>query len=135
MNLRANSSVQWGSFARLEELIVPKLIDGAKVGAQAVYQESQALVAVDTGELKSSGGTSVEWTGKRVDGYVEYSAPHAAYVEFGTGIRGASSAGAGPFPYSPNWPGMVAQPYLRPALDRSRDKILDAFKEALGTLV
>lgn len=135
VNLKASASVNFGDFARIEELIVPKLIEGAQAGAQVVYQESQLRVPVDTGELKASGGTSVEWTGKRVNGYVEYAAGHAAYVEFGTGIRGASSSGAGPFPYSTSWPGQVAQPYLRTALDISRDRILDAFKDALGTIV
>jgi hypothetical protein len=55
-------------------------------------------------------------------------------VEFGTGRRGASSAGAGPYSYDPNWPGMVAQPYMRPALDTARPQILAAFAEAGFTI-
>ena len=47
--------------------------------------------------------------------------PHAAYVEFGTGRRGAESADAreGGM-YDAEWPGMAAQPYMQPAADRAR---------------
>lgn len=131
-NYRARSTFRAGSFARLEQLLVPKLVAGATAAAAAVLEISQGLVPVDTGELKSSGGTSVEWTRQRVTGYVIYSSPHAGYVEFGTGLRGAASAGAGPYPYSETWPGMVAKPYIRPALDIGRQQILDAFTAALG---
>jgi len=132
VNLRAQSSFRAGSFSRLEQIIVPKLVAGAQAGADAVLEISQGLVPVRTGELKESGGTSVEWTGTRVTGYVVYHAGHAGYVEMGTGRRGAASAGAGPFPYDENWPGMVAQPYIRPALDIGREKVLTAFQAALG---
>lgn len=40
--------------------------------------------------------------------------PHAAYVEFGTGQRGAAS-GRYPGGYDGDWPGMSAQPYMYPA--------------------
>lgn len=135
MKLKVNVSLKWGDFARIEQIIVPKLVAGAGVGAQAVLAESQLRVPVDTGALRASAATSVEWVGKKVTGYVQYAQPYAGYVEFGTGIRGQSSAGAGPYPYNPKWPGQVAQPYLRPALDSSRDAVLAAFKEALGTTV
>jgi HK97 gp10 family phage protein len=132
MNFRAQSTFKAGDFSRLEALLVPKLLAGAQAAADIVYEESQVLVPVDTGELHDTADTSVEWTGKTVQGYVVYPAPYAAYVEFGTGRRGAASAGAGPYPYSESWAGMVAQPYLRPALDTTRGQVLAAFKEALG---
>ena len=132
MNLRANSTFRAGSFARLEALLVPRLTTGAQNAANAVLEISQGIVPVDTGELKSSGGTAVEWKGTTVTGFVTYGAYYAAYVEFGTGRRGAGSAGAGPFSYDQNWPGMVAQPYIRPALDQGRAQVMDAFKEALS---
>ena len=133
MKLSANATFKFGDFARIEALIVPKLIEGAKAGSQAVYEASQPLVPVDTGDLKGSGSKlPVEWKGKNVTGYVEYTMPYAAYVEFGTGARGAGSAGAGPFSYTMSWPGQVAQPYLRPALDSAKDEVLQAFKDALA---
>ncbi len=98
--------------------------------AEIVLEEAEALVPVDTGELRESGHTVIEEaTEDTVTGKVVFDADHAAYVEFGTGIRGASSAGAGPGPYDPNWPGMVAQPYARPALDTARPAIIEVFRD------
>lgn len=131
MNLRANSTVKFADFARLEEIIVPKLLAAADTGAKAVYDESQIQVPVDTGELKQSGSYRTSWEGKRVSGFVEYDAAHAAFVEFGTGSRGASSTGSGPFPYTLSWNGQPAQPYLRTALDQCKDKIIAGFTDAL----
>ena len=132
MNIRANSTFRAGDFARLEALLVPKLIAGAEAAAKAVLAISQGLVPVDTGALKASGQISVEWSGRRVTGYVVYTAAHAAYVEYGTGRRGAESPGAGPFAYTLSWPGMRAQPYVRPAMDIGRQQTVDAFRAALG---
>lgn len=86
------------------------------VGA-IVLLEAQAIVPVDTGELRDSGKVEVRETAKGAVADVIFDAAHASYVEFGTGIAGASSPGAGPVPYNPNWPGMPAQPFLRPAID------------------
>ena len=132
MNFRAQSTFKAGNFARLEALLVPRLITGATAAAAAVLEISQGLVPVDTGELKASGGTRVEWVGQRVSGYVVYTSPHAAFVEWGTGRRGAASPGAGPWSYDQNWAGMVSQPYVRPALDIGRSQVVTAFQEALG---
>lgn len=131
VNLKVDVSVKWGDFSRVEEVIVPKLLDGAEVAAGIVYDDSQVRVAVDTGSLKASGRKFVEWVNKKVTGYVEYQAGHAAFVEFGTGVRGQESPGAGPFEYDQNWPGMIAQPYIRPALDGNHKGISDAFTDAL----
>lgn len=131
MKLKADVSVKWGDFARVEELIVPKLINAADRSTELVLGASQEKVAVDTGELKASGRRATEWKGKRVEGIVEYGAGHAAYVEFGTGARGQSSAGAGDVPYDPEWPGMPAQPYLRPSLDENAEEILGIYRDEL----
>lgn len=101
--------------------ITPAVRAGVEAFAQMVLQEAQAIVPVDTGELRDSGSVVMEDGDKRVVGHVVFSAGHAGYVEFGTGIRGASSPGAGPYSYSPTWHGMAAQPYLRPALDTTRE--------------
>jgi hypothetical protein len=129
MNIRAKSTFRAGSFAAVEARVVPKIIKAVTGGTQAVYELSQEYVAVDTGELKDSGGTEVTWIGQVVKGQVYYTAGHAGYVEFGTGLRGAGSLGAGPFAYDPEWPGMVAQPYLRPALDVGRARIIASFAD------
>ena len=132
MNLRANSTFRAGSWAAFEAKLVPKLRAAAQSAAKAVLAHSQSLVPVDTGALKDSGKTSVSWTGTKVTGSVVYTEHYAAYVEFGTGRRGAESSGRGPYPYKADWPGMPAQPYVRPALDLGRQDAIDAFRAALG---
>lgn len=87
---------------------------------------------VDTGELRDSGSVVVEEQDRRVVAHVVFSAGHAGYVEFGTGLAGSSSAGAGPYSYSPTWPGMAAQPYLRPALDIAREAGLSLFRSQVS---
>ena len=67
--------------------------------ASIILEDSQSLVPVDTGELKDSGGVN-DLNGVMV----EYTAPHAMFVEFGT--------------YKMN-----AQPYLRPAIDNNKAKL------------
>ena len=64
---------------------------------------------------------------------------HAAYVEFGTGRRGAMSAGVSPanHGYDGDWPGMAAQPYMYPMAQRMRgefpERMTRAAREALRT--
>ena len=45
---------------------------------------------------------------------------------------GEGSAGAGPGPYDPNWPGMEALPYMRPPLDTRRDDVFAAIAEEVA---
>ncbi len=97
--------------------------------AEIVLEEAEAIVPVDTGELRESGHTEIEVKGDEATGYVVFDAEHAAYVEYGTGERGAASPGAGEGPYTPGWPGMPAQPYIRPALDTARPAIVEVFKD------
>ena len=132
VNLRATSSFRAGDFARLEQLLVPRLLDGIRAATMATLGAAEAIVPVDTGQLQESGSTGVEWQGRAVVGFVQFTAPWAAFVEFGTGARGAASPGAGPYEYTMSWPGMRAQPYLRPALDSSRGDVLDAIRSALA---
>jgi len=64
-----------------------------------------------------------------VTGYVGPTVDYASYVEFGTGRRGDPSA---PYPHTDK-PGMVAQPFMRPALDENREAIDGLFREQLAT--
>ena len=110
--------------------IAPSVEAAVTNGANAVLAISRQYVPVDTGELVSSGGVEVEMKGLQIVGAVTYTAGHAAYVEMGTGRRGAESGhGAPGIEYDPNWPGMSGTPYLRPALDSGRPDILAAFAE------
>ena len=128
MDLRANSPCRAGQWSAVEARLVPLLVAAAKKAAAPVFAESQTLVHVRSGELRASGAVTTEWTGRRVSAFIAYSAPYAAYNEFGTGVRGQSSEWAGPYDYRQDWPGMRPIPFLRPALDHGRDSILDAYK-------
>lgn len=143
MNIHASSEFRPADLARLEQLIVPKIIAATQNASQAVADEAKSIVPVDTGELQASIGTRVEWIGRAVNGYVLAAATHAGFVEFGTGLRGS-----GTYPYAlptsgvpitgswvydykqQNWQGMVARPYLRPSLDTARGAILHAYEAA-----
>lgn len=130
MNFRAQSTFTPVDISRLMAKIVPIAVEAVTEGCAAVVEEAQGIAPVETGELRDSIHTqTVELVGAVVRGTVIASAPHAGYVEYGTGIRGAASPGAGPYPYSPTWPGMMAQPFMRPALDIARPNILDAFRK------
>lgn len=131
MKLAASSKFSPVDMSRITARLIPKLTSAMQESVKLVQTEAQAIVPVDTGELKASIGTSVEWSGTSVNGEVFADAPHAAFVEYGTGIRGAASPGAGPYPYSPGWPGMPAQPFLRPSLDNSKAQILSIFEKEL----
>lgn len=119
--------------------VIAKVTEGIRNGvikwAGDVLDTAQDLVPVDTGELKASGHVTVAETGKSIAAAVSFDADHAAFVEFGTGVRGAASAGAGEGPYSTSWVGMPAQPYLRPAFERHRNEAQSMTREAINQAI
>ena len=122
----------WAPEAAPVRVIVDALTRALGVGGLIVQREAQQIVPVDTGNLRDSIQVSESSDdGSRVSVDVYTDVPYAGYVEYGTGQRGAASPGAGEGPYNPNWPGMAAQPYMRPALDTSRPEILQVAKEEL----
>ncbi|HAT4312904.1 TPA: hypothetical protein I9097_000135 [Clostridium perfringens] len=66
-----------------------------------------------------------------IKGIVYTNSDHAAYVEFGTGIRGQSSNSNTEVnvTYKQDWSGMEAQPYLYPALKNNKDKVLNEIEK------
>lgn len=112
------------SQALIQGSIKPALMKGADMIGQLVEDEAKSICPVKTGRLRSSITHIVQDDSTGVVTYVFATAPYAAYVEYGTGIAGAGSPGAGPYPYSPTWPGMPAQPFLRPAIDSARPFII-----------
>ena len=105
-------------------------------GAKIIAEEAKATVPVDTGALQASiEAQEAEQVGNTAVALVTAGESYAPYVEFGTGQRGMSSPGAGEGPYSPHWPGMAAQPYMRPALDTRRNDVFEAIaQEVAGVL-
>lgn len=141
MNFRAQTKTSFVDQARIMQMIAPRAIAAVTEICEAVAAEARAICPVDTGELQSSIDVeSVALTGTKVEGSVSATAPHAGFVEYGTGLRGA-----GTYPYDlpttgvpftgawqydfrgRGWQGMAARPYMRPALDTVRPMIPDAF--------
>lgn len=113
---------------------------GVARAASLVEEEAKATVAVDKGDLRDSiragapeQDKDLRGAGNAVTAVVSAGTDHAFYVEFGTGQAGEASTGAGPGPYDPDWHGMPAQPYLRPALDTRRQEILGAIAEEVAS--
>ena len=131
-------------FEGLEEVFnsIDKLDDEAKV--QAVLGKCCALVersaiqnahAIrDTGALSRSISSKVEG----LKGIVFTPLEYAPYVEFGTGLF-AENGGRTNVPWNyqddeGNWhstSGQKPQPFMRPALEDNRTKIIDIMKEGL----
>jgi HK97 gp10 family phage protein len=111
----------------IEANVTPAILSAMKDSVVLIQESAKALCPVDTGALRESITTEVE-VGKTVVGRVGPHMPYAGYVEFGTGIRGAASPGAGEGPYSESWPGQPAQPFLRPSLDQNRKAVEELFR-------
>jgi HK97 gp10 family phage protein len=131
MNFKATSRFTSLNAAAATRLFATANRLSVEQAAEAVLQEAESLVPVDTGELLASGHVEITSSGstQQASAQVIFDSDHAAFVEFGTGIRGAESPSHGPGPYDPNWPGMAAQPYLRPGLDNARPFIVEIFRD------
>jgi HK97 gp10 family phage protein len=143
MNFRATSKFTPRDIGRLEQFLIPKLVAAVREGAAAVVVVAQGNAPVDTGELRDSiAAGPVEVILRSVQCTVSASAPHAGFIEFGTGLTGS-----GTYPYdlpttgvpytgswiydfrNQGWVGMAARPFLRPALDQARFEILQAYQK------
>jgi len=70
--------------------------------------------ATDTGELIASGRAGAEMGPSGPEGIVEWTAPHAVHLEYGTRK-------------------MAARPFANPAVERNRGRIADLLRQALAT--
>jgi HK97 gp10 family phage protein len=117
-----------GQFAKV--VMGPRCAEATQASCDLVKTIAQGYCPVDTGALRDSIQVSEAVEG---DATVTQSvAPgmfYASYVEYGTGRRGDPSA---PYAHVESWPGMAAQPYMRPALDEARGQIKDVFLQKLG---
>lgn len=129
MNFRAQSTFSGLNLAVAQAAFEQAARLSVEQGAEIVLEEAEAIVPVDTGDLRNAGHVEILAAGAQPSAAVVFDSDHAAFVEYGTGIRGAASAGAGDGPYDPNWPGMTAQPFLRPSLDSSRSAIVEVFRD------
>lgn len=120
----------FGRFVQVR--ITPAVRESVEQACQMIESSAKSYCPVDTGALRDSITSNVEELEKTIRGEVAPHMHYAAYVEYGTGIRGAGSPEAGPGPYNMNWPGMVPQPYMRPAFDEHREKIDEVFRHNIG---
>lgn len=142
MNIRSSSTFQPGNVAAVQQALVLRAVRAVTKATDLVASEARSLCPVDTGELQGSIGSQVALVGPLVEGTVFATAPHAAFVEFGTGLIGSGTypfalpqAGV-PFTGSwvydfrgRGWKGMPAKPYMRPALDGAQGAVLGFFRE------
>ena len=117
-----------GQFAKI--VMSPRVAQATQESCELVQTIAKSYCPVDTGALTASIAISQPNEG---DASITQSvAPgmfYAPYVEYGTGRRGDPSA---PYAHVMSWPGMHAQPYMRPALDEARGQVKDIFLRQLG---
>lgn len=130
------AAVVWTPRNDLGQFISGPVTDGAVAGVTAwgtlVLDRAVELAPERTGGLKRSGRLEVTAANGRAVARVIFDSPHAAFNEFGTGQRGASSAGAGPYAYDPNWVGMPASPFIRPASDEMKSEGADLCRQTVA---
>lgn len=115
----------------VEAHITPGVRAAVVASCKLVESTAKVLCPKDTGTLSESIRSEVSDSGKTVVGQVGSDLYYAPFVEFGTGIAGAGSAGAGRGPYNMNWHGMVAQSFLRAAIDESREPVMGIFRSEI----
>lgn len=104
-----------------------------------VERDAKQKAPKDTGALARSIQSKVENNNGSIQGVVFTPLEYAPYVEFGTGLF-AESGGRTDVPWSyqddeGNWhttKGQRPQPYMRPAIDNNREKIVKMIKEGFS---
>lgn len=121
--------------AQLEDLADLDTVQNALKKACAVVERSAKEKAPKgTGELRRSITSKVEGTTGEIFTPLHY----APYVEYGTGLF-AENGGRSDVPWvyqddKGEWhstSGMKPQPYMRPALNENREKIINIIKEGM----
>lgn len=123
---------------RLDKLVDASKIEGAMGKACALVERSAKQKAPkDTGQLRNSITSKVERDASDVVGVVFTPKEYAPYVEYGTGLFAEKGGRKDSWAYEDdegNWhttSGQKPQPYMRPALNENRDKILQILKEGV----
>ena len=132
MGVSVNTTEVQAKINQLEKNL-PNILEPALEKACLVVENSaKKNCPVNDGQLRQSITHAVEGTKGEVGSNVEY----APYVEIGTGIYSTEGTGRQtPWSYQDakgEWHttrGMEAKPFLKPALEENRSKILDCFKE------
>lgn len=124
---------------RLEELSDTQLVESAVADACMIVERSAKQNAPKgTGELRRSITHEVDSSGSEVVGKVYTPLFYAPYVEYGTGLF-AENGGRQDVPWcykddKGEWhstSGMKPHPYMKPALDDNRERVLRMLREAI----
>lgn len=137
---------------RLENIKTADLVPLVNKATLIIEAQAKALCPVQDGGLRASIHPDVKVEGKIIIGKVYTSKEYAPYVEFGTGIKGN-----GTYPYKveglslsyrdTGWvytpdgekfyytEGMVAQPFMFPALHLNKDKINKLINDGYNELL
>ena len=109
-------------------------------GALRIVANAKMRCPVDTGYLRNSIHSDVEWEGNVCVGTVGTNVPYAKYLEFGTGIYAVDGNGrktpwvykdAKGFHYTH---GMMSQPFMYPAFYAEKDVVFRQITEAIEKL-
>lgn len=97
--------------------------------ALAIHAAAVNYCPSNTGRLRQS--ISITFSARGLAAEIGSKLPYAAFVELGTGVRGADSAHP---PLPPTYahgmkPGMAAQPYLYPASEGERERFKSRLKD------
>lgn len=111
--------------------------NGMGKGCALVERKAKQKAPKDTGALRRSITSEVKGENTEVKGSVFTPLEYAPYVEYGTGLFAEQSGRSKPWRYEDeegNWhttQGQHPQPFMRPALNESREKIVELIKEGL----
>lgn len=111
------------------------IVKGIELGCAAVERDAKKKAPKNTGELKRSITSKVENEGRQVVGEVFTPLEYAPYVEYGTGLF-AEKGGRKDVPWhyqddKGEWhstSGNQPQPFMRPALQENRERIINYIK-------
>jgi HK97 gp10 family phage protein len=130
--IRATASlVRNPNFSRfVDDTISPAVKKSVQAACDVIAESARGFCPVDTGALRASIQVDVQQIAfQSITGTVAPTADYASYVEFGTGRLGD------PIVPHTDKPGMIAQPYMRPAFDENKSAIEDLFREQVKTAI
>lgn len=110
---------------------------GMGKGCALVERKAKQKAPKDTGALRRSITSEVKGENTEVEGSVFTPLEYAPYVEYGTGLFAEQRGRSKPWRYEDeegNWhttKGQHPQPFMRPALNENREKIVELIKEGL----
>ena len=116
-----------------------KVIRNVQRACALVERAAKENAPKGTGELRRSITSKVETEAGNVIGIIFSALEYAPYVEYGTGLFAESGNGRKDVPWNyqddeGNWhstSGMHPRPFLRPAIQDNRTKIIEILKEGI----